>query len=269
MTQASGVLERPPFSAHLKGAGFALGFALGGFFDGILLHQILQWHHLLSGVEGAGLGDLRVQVLADGVFHALMYVIAALGLWLLWRVRGEFGEPGADRQLAAFALIGFGVWHVVDGILSHWVLGIHRIRMDVGNPLLWDLLWFFVFGVALIAAGWYVGRGTTGGGGSRRVRRATAPLALALAVLLAAPVAALPPRDVSTVMVLFRPGMSAAEVLGAIAAVDGRTVWSDRSGQLWAIEVGPGGSARQLYRHGALLVGSGLLPAVCFTWSRA
>jgi uncharacterized membrane protein len=29
-----------------------LGFALGGFFDGILLHQILQWHHLLSSRSG-------------------------------------------------------------------------------------------------------------------------------------------------------------------------------------------------------------------------
>jgi uncharacterized membrane protein len=27
-----------------------LGFAFGGFFDGILLHQVLQWHHLLSGI---------------------------------------------------------------------------------------------------------------------------------------------------------------------------------------------------------------------------
>jgi uncharacterized membrane protein len=29
-----------------------LGFAFGGFFDGILLHQVLQWHHLLSLVKG-------------------------------------------------------------------------------------------------------------------------------------------------------------------------------------------------------------------------
>ncbi len=24
-----------------------LGLGLGGFFDGIVLHQILQWHHLI------------------------------------------------------------------------------------------------------------------------------------------------------------------------------------------------------------------------------
>lgn len=31
-----------------------LGFALSGFFDGVLLHQILQWHHLLSLVPPIG-----------------------------------------------------------------------------------------------------------------------------------------------------------------------------------------------------------------------
>lgn len=28
-----------------------LSVALSGFFDGILLHQVLRWHHLLSGVQ--------------------------------------------------------------------------------------------------------------------------------------------------------------------------------------------------------------------------
>ena len=38
-----------------------LGFALGGFFDGIVLHQILQWHHLLSLVPAVD--SIRLQVL--------------------------------------------------------------------------------------------------------------------------------------------------------------------------------------------------------------
>jgi uncharacterized membrane protein len=30
------------------GAGIWFGLGLGGFFDGIVLHQILQWHHMLT-----------------------------------------------------------------------------------------------------------------------------------------------------------------------------------------------------------------------------
>jgi len=29
-------------------AGVVFGLGLGGFFDGIVLHQILQWHHRVS-----------------------------------------------------------------------------------------------------------------------------------------------------------------------------------------------------------------------------
>lgn len=34
----------------LKVPGVLLGVGLGGFVDGILLHQILQWHHMVSNV---------------------------------------------------------------------------------------------------------------------------------------------------------------------------------------------------------------------------
>ncbi len=251
------------FRRRLGWAGFLLGFGLGGFFDGILLHQVLQWHHLLSGVEGSALQDIRVQILADGLFHVLMYVVAVVGLWLLWQTRRQFAMPGADRLLAANALLGFGIWHIADSILSHWVLGIHRIRMDVDDPLVWDLLWFFGFGVVFVVAGWLVRRGS---GGSWR---GATPAALVLAVLVGGPVAALPPPGVTTVMVLFKPGTTASDALAAMRAVDGRLVWNDPSGELWAFDLGPGGDAAQLYRHGALLVSSSLLPVGCFSWSRA
>jgi uncharacterized membrane protein len=32
-------------------AGIFLGLGLGGFVDGILLHQIFQWHHMLSSIR--------------------------------------------------------------------------------------------------------------------------------------------------------------------------------------------------------------------------
>src|SRR5690606_21137443 len=94
--------------------GYLLGFGMGGFFDGILLHQVLQWHHLLSAYQAGPLGDLRVQVMADGIFHVLMYVVAMAGLWGLYRAR-RAGPPTRRRLLAAF-LVGFGIWHVVDAV---------------------------------------------------------------------------------------------------------------------------------------------------------
>ncbi|WP_309083913.1 DUF2243 domain-containing protein [Chelativorans sp.] len=249
--------------AQLSCAGGLLGFAIGGFFDGILLHQILQWHHLLSGLEGGRFGDLRFQILADGLFHLLIYVLALIGLFLLWRSRRNFAGHSGGRLFLADALIGFGAWHVLDGIVSHWILGIHRIRMDSEMPLFWDLLWFVVFGLVFIAAGWRLRRrgGIFEGGGAM-------PAAVAVLAILSGAAAALPPSQGSTVLVVFRPGLSPEQALVAIAGVDGRLMWSDSSDQVWAVALPEGAGVLDLYRDGALLVSGSPVLAGCLNWFR-
>lgn len=175
-----------PEPTRMRLPGFLAGFALGGFMDGILLHQILQWHHLLSGVTDAA--DLRFQMFWDGVFHAAHYALAAIALVLFATRRHDAAAPGAGRALAAATLAGFGAWHLLDAVLNHWILGLHRIRQDAPDPLFWDLV-FFALGVVTLLAGLVIAR--SGGGQSGRAGTAT----LAAVLLLAVPVAALPPRE--------------------------------------------------------------------------
>jgi len=249
-------------------AAGVLGFALGGFFDGIMLHQVLQWHHFLSLVPGEALRDIRAQILADGMFHVAVYAIAALGLWLLWRARGGIAAAHGRRLLGA-ALLGFGVWQVVDVVGFHWVVGIHRIRVDVPNPLLWDLGWLAVIGLPPLLAGLWLRRSASEGGGGGGHGRAAAAM-LALSVLGAAPWASLPPSGEAgrAVVVLFRPGLGLEGAVAAVAAADGRVVWADASGELLAVRLGPEASAWQLYRHGALLVGTSGPVAGCLAWTK-
>ena len=240
--------------------GTVLGFALGGFFDGILLHQILQWHHLLSLVPG--LGDIRLQVLWDGYFHALMYLIAAVGLWGLWRAHWRVAES-RGRQLAGALLIGFGLWHVVDGVLSHWVLGIHRIKLDSPDPLLWDLIWFAAFGMVPLIAGWLLARR---GGGMPMRRSATAALfALTAGTAGAGAWALWPPPDQPFTTVVFRSGFGPQEVFAAIAATDARLVWADASMGVVVVTVAPD-RRWGFYARGALLVSGAGIAAGCFNW---
>lgn len=143
----------PPQKQRFNLAGYLLGFALGGFFDGILLQQILQWHHFLSGITHAPFDTLRAQVIADGVFQLVMFVIAAIGMRKLLQARFVLIDRAFDRVLAGDVLIGFGAWHMADAMLAQWLLGIHHVRMDVMDPSWWDLLWFLLFGVLFVAAG--------------------------------------------------------------------------------------------------------------------
>jgi uncharacterized membrane protein len=40
--------ERPSHRASM--AGLRIGVGMGGFVDGIVRHQLAQWHHMLSNV---------------------------------------------------------------------------------------------------------------------------------------------------------------------------------------------------------------------------
>lgn len=135
-------VERAP--SEKSRAAKLLGFGLGGLFSGIILHQVLQWHHLLSGLEPPGAADLRFQLLADGLFHTGLYLVVLFALWRLWRRRHRLAD---GRRILADLLIGFALWHALDAVLFHWLLGIHRIRTDVELPLAWELGWLALFGL--------------------------------------------------------------------------------------------------------------------------
>ncbi|HEX8401287.1 MAG TPA: DUF2243 domain-containing protein [Allosphingosinicella sp.] len=237
-------------------AAFVLGIGLGGFFDGILLHQVLQWHHLLSLVPGQAFRDLGTQILADGMFHVLMYLITALGLWMLWRRRAGLDEAGAGRAVTGGTLLGFAVWNVIDVAFFHWTLGIHRIRLNVPDPMTYDLGWLAAFGlVPLVLAWWVLNRGSGDGG---RLAGGT----VACLALVAAPWAALPPAGSRSALVLFAPGTSQGDQINAVRAAGGRLLWADSGGRLMAVELAPaGGSA--LYGAGAMLVTRSPLLAGC------
>lgn len=253
----------------LCAAGLLIGLAMGGFFDGILLHQILQWHHLLSLVRAPVLQDLRMQILADGLFHALMYLVAAAGLGLLWRARNDLSGRNAGRWLGAMVLFGFGVWNIADAVLFHWVLRIHRIRIDAVDPLFWDLLWFAVFGIgALIGGGIVLIK--AGPGGPPQPGHGTSIASLISATVIASGAVAMqPPVNPAATLVMFRQGVTPAAAFQAFDAVDGRVLWADRSGSVWAIKVSKDADTMRLYRHGALLVSSSMLGLGCFSWLQA
>ncbi len=145
---------RPPRLPSPAG-GLLLGLGLGGFVDGIVLHQILQWHHMVSDVAGqepTTLAGLEVNTLADGFFHLATWVLVVGGTVLLLRDwRSGRVAPNARFHLG-LVLAGWGVFNVVEGVVNHQLLGVHHVRDDLGGPLAWDLA-CLAFGARLVAVG--------------------------------------------------------------------------------------------------------------------
>ncbi len=139
---------------------FLMGMGLGGFVDGIVLHQLLQWHHMLTHTEAGSartIAGLELNTLADGVFHGGMWVLVAAAAILAIRARRNGTlSPGWTFHLG-LVLLGWGVFNVVEGLVDHQLLGIHHVRDDLGGPLAWDL-GFLALSVALALAGWLLYR---------------------------------------------------------------------------------------------------------------
>jgi len=140
-----------------RAPSFVLGLGLGGFIDGIVLHQILQWHHMLTGDNGGEPMDtvagLEANTLVDGFFHLATWILVAAASFLLvkaWQ-RGELAPPW--RMHVGLLLVGWGVFNLVEGVIDHQLLGIHHVRDDLGAPLGWDL-GFLAFGALLVVGGW-------------------------------------------------------------------------------------------------------------------
>ena len=142
-------------------ATILLGIGLGGFFDGIVLHQILQWHHLLSAhLPPDSIRNIQVNTLADGLFHAATWVCTAIGVLLLWRAMRD-GAMLAGRRLVGGLLVGWGGFNLVEGIVDHHVLQIHHVRPGP-DQLVWDLA-FLAWGAVMLVAGVVLARRTASG----------------------------------------------------------------------------------------------------------
>ena len=258
-------MNRSPARRKVITAAAVLGVGLSGFFDGILLHQLLQWHHLLSLVPGETFRSIEAQIFADGLFHVLMYLVTAAGLYLLWRARRHLAEAVGWRTVAGGALLGFGIWNVIDVGFFHWILGIHRIRVDVPDPMTYDLAWLAILGGVPLVLGWWLLRWEQTGGGAGAGGSA---VTLALLALFAAPLASLPPPGSRTAVVLFASGTPVRAFEAALAA-NSPVLWMSPDGRMMAVRTGGPGAAAELYRAGATLVTRSPAVAGCAASIRA
>jgi len=140
-----------PYRQALKGS-LIVGFGLLGAFDGIIFHQLLQWHSVVM------VPDRRLQIASDGIFHALTTVALVWGAVILWRSRElELAEGKATRLLWGGILMGGGAFNLIEGIINHHLLQIHHVKQGDPHELMYDLL-FLASGALLLWLGWRMAR---------------------------------------------------------------------------------------------------------------
>ncbi|MGB3403433.1 MAG: DUF2243 domain-containing protein [Microcoleaceae cyanobacterium] len=136
-------------------AGILLGLGQAGFFDGIVFHQLLQWHHMFTSVEtGKTVSGLEFNTIGDGLFHLLDWLMTIAGIIVLWLAGKKPDVPWSTSTFIGSIAIGAGLFNVVEGIISHHLLQIHHVKPGV-NQLAWDI-GFIAVGVLAIAIGFMI-----------------------------------------------------------------------------------------------------------------
>jgi uncharacterized membrane protein len=135
-------------------AGVVLGIGLGGFLDGIALHQIAQWHNMGSAVLPPHTMDaMRQNMLWDGWFHAATLAITLAGVVMLWRAGLDGRLPSRLSVLLGELVFGWGAFNLVEGIVDHHLLDLHHVRdLPIHVPI-YDWGFLAVGGVGLTLLG--------------------------------------------------------------------------------------------------------------------
>lgn len=136
-------------------AGIVIGLGIGALFDGIVLHETLQWQHLISSrVSPDTLAGLQTNLRFDGYFLAVASLITIAGIALLWRAGACADVARSLRSFVGAVLIGWGLFHILDEVIDHLLLGNHHIK---GGPdyLAFDL-GFTALGLVLASIGGYL-----------------------------------------------------------------------------------------------------------------
>lgn len=139
--------------------GVVLGLGLGGFIDGIALHQIAQWHNMGSAkVPPITMEAMQQNMAWDGWFHVATLVLTIIGVYLLLsHARAGRLLPDSGSFIGQL-LLGWGAFNLVEGIIDHHILEIHHVRDLPMHVPLYDWLFLAVGGVGLLLIGWWLGR---------------------------------------------------------------------------------------------------------------
>ena len=141
-------------SGPLIAAATLIGIGMGGFIDGILLHQILQWHQMISAkLPPDTLLNKETNMFWDGIFHSFTWLTTTLGIYLLWKVARERKSVLSNRIFGGSLLFGFGLFNVVEGIIDHHILVLHNVRELSTNQSAWNF-GFLGLSLLMLAFGW-------------------------------------------------------------------------------------------------------------------
>ncbi|TVR23815.1 MAG: DUF2243 domain-containing protein [Ilumatobacter sp.] len=97
--------------------GILFGAGVGGFLTAMAVSQILRWRSLADGTREDGLPvtDVHGLAVAASVVQVSIWILAMVGIGLLWHGSDRGDRPLPGRAVGGWALVG---WGTVTGVLG-------------------------------------------------------------------------------------------------------------------------------------------------------
>lgn len=145
-----------PNPVPLSITAIILGIGIGGFIDGIFMHQILQWHGMFTNKLPADtvIGK-SVNMFWDGIFHLLTLTAVIIGIVSLTRLMRMHNVNSSPKLVWGGFFAGWGLFNFVEGLLHHHILEFHNVRELSQHQDLWNY-GFLLSGPLFVAIGFYI-----------------------------------------------------------------------------------------------------------------
>jgi uncharacterized membrane protein len=134
-------------------ASLILGVGIGGFIDGIVFHQILQWHGMLTNQLPPNTVDAKsINMFWDGMFHIFTLLVVLTGVIALWKVSRLNYVEKSGKLLMGGLLSGWGIFNLLEGLINHHIFNLHNVRDNVADGDYYNYA-FLLFSAILLFVG--------------------------------------------------------------------------------------------------------------------
>jgi len=152
-TSGGSINQTPAKKAPVVVFSLCLGIGMGGFIDGIVLHQILQWHQMLSNQIIPNTFETKsINMFWDGIFEAITWIFTFIGILLLWQSRRRTDLHLSNSLFTGGLIGGWGIFNLMDSIFNHYLFRFHNVRENVAEVAAWNL-GFLILSLAMILLG--------------------------------------------------------------------------------------------------------------------
>jgi uncharacterized membrane protein len=111
---------------------------------------------LSAKVPMTTMANMKTNMTADGLFHAMMLLAVGLGIAMLFQAGKRHHTRWSGRALLGAMIMGWGLFNVVEGVIDHHILELHHVIERYGlSAYDW---WFLICSAALIGIGWWISR---------------------------------------------------------------------------------------------------------------